>query len=54
MIQLNPFTTNVPLLYPMKTENRRSSDIFREYKRGKLVENGLINPINSCNKVYYQ
>ena len=34
----NPFSTNVPLLYPLKTsENRRFFDVFS----GKLLENGL-------------
>ena len=38
----NPFSTNVPYLYPLKTsENRRFSDIFRGYRSGTLVENGL-------------
>ena len=38
----NPFLTNVPLLYPLKTsENLRFSDDFRGYRRGTLVENGL-------------
>ena len=31
----NPFSTNVPLLYPLKTEN------LREYRSGTSVENGL-------------
>ena len=39
---LNPFSTNVPLLYPLKTsENQRFSDVFRGYRSGTLVENGL-------------
>ena len=39
---LNIFSTNVSLLYPLKTsENRRLSDVFREYRSGTLVENGL-------------
>ena len=39
----NPFSTNVPLLYPLKTENhRRFSDVFRGYRSGTLAENGLI------------
>ena len=38
----NPFSTSVPYLYPLKTlENRRFSDIFRGYRSGTLVENGL-------------
>ena len=37
----NPFSTSVPYLYPLKTENRRFSDIFRGHRSGTLVENGL-------------
>ena len=40
---INPFSTNVPSLYPLKTsKNRRFSDGFRGYRSGTLVENGLI------------
>ena len=39
---INPFSTNVPLLYPLETsENQRFSDIFRGYRSGTLVENDL-------------
>ena len=39
---INPFSNNVPLLYPRKTsENRRFSDVFTGYRSGTLVENGL-------------
>ena len=43
---INPFPTNVPLLYPLKTsENRRFSDVFGGggggYRNGTLVENRL-------------
>ena len=39
---LKPFSTNVPLLYPLKaSENLRFSDVFRAYRRRTLVENGL-------------
>ena len=39
---INPFSTNVPLLYPLKTsENRRLFDVFRGYRSETLVENGL-------------
>ena len=39
---LNPFSTNVSLLYPLKTsENLWFSDVFRGYGSGTLVENGL-------------
>ena len=40
---INPFLTNAPLLYSLKTsENLRFSDIFRGYGSGTLVEYGLI------------
>ena len=42
-ISLNPFSTNVPLLYPLKTENLRFSDVFRGYRSGTLVGNRLKN-----------
>ena len=43
-IHFNPFSTNVPLLYPLKTsENLWFSDVFKGYRSGTLVENGLIN-----------
>ena len=39
----NPFSKNVPLLYPLKTsENEKFSDVFRGGRSGTLVENGLI------------
>ena len=39
---INPFSTKVPLLYHLKTfENRRFFDVFRGYRSGTLVENGL-------------
>ena len=37
-----PFSTNFPFLYPLKTsENLGVSDVFRGYRGGTLVENGL-------------
>ena len=39
---LNPFSTNVPLLYPLKTENHWRFSVFRGYRSGTLAENGLI------------
>ena len=50
---LNSFSTNVPLLYPLKTsENWRFFDVFRGYRSGTLVENGLMASLpsipNSC------
>ena len=42
-LDFNPFSTNVSLLYPLKTlENLRFSDVFRGYRSRTLVENGLI------------
>ena len=39
---LNPFSTNVSLLYSLKiSENLWFSDNFRGYKSEALVENGL-------------
>ena len=39
---IKPFSTNVPLLYPLKTsENLCFSDVFRGYRSGTLVENGF-------------
>ena len=39
---INPFSTSVPLLYSLKTsENLRLSHVFRGYRSGTLVENGL-------------
>ena len=39
---INPFSTNVPLPYPLKTsENLRFSEVFREYRSETLVENGF-------------
>ena len=43
LITINPFSTNVPLLYSLKTsENRWFSDVFSGYRSGTLVENGLL------------
>ena len=40
---VNPFSTNIPLLYPLKTsENVQFSDVLRGYRSGTLVENGLM------------
>ena len=42
-LDLNPFSTNVSLLYPLQTsENRSFSDVFRGYRSRTLVQNGLI------------
>ena len=41
---INPFLANVLILYPLKiSENQRFSDVFRRYKMGTLVRNGLRN-----------
>ena len=50
-IMVNPFSTNVPLLYPLKTENFRFSDVFRGYRSGTLVENGLTRNKTMCNTI---
>ena len=43
------FSTNVPILYPLKTsENYRFSDVFRGYGIGTLDENGLNNDGERC------
>ena len=48
---INPFSTNVPRLYPLKTsENLRLSDVFRGYRSRTLVENGSKNH----NKINWQ
>ena len=40
---VNPFSTNAPLLYSLKTsENFQFSDVFRGYRSGTLIENGLM------------
>ena len=40
---VNRFSTNVSLLYTLKrSENWRFPDVFRVYRSGTLVENGLI------------
>ena len=36
ILYVNPFSTNIPLLYPLKT----SENVSRGYTSGKLVENG--------------
>ena len=41
-ISIHPFSTNVPLLYPPENiKNLQFSDVFRSYRAGTLVENGL-------------
>ena len=40
---INPFVTNVPILYLLKTtENLGFSGIFRGHNMGTLTEDGLI------------
>ena len=40
--KINSFSTNVPLQYPLKTlENLWFSNVFRGYRSGTLVDNGL-------------
>ena len=38
---INPFSTNVPCLYPPENRNLRFSDVFKGYRSRALVENGL-------------
>ena len=41
--KLNPYSTNAPLPYSLKIrENLQFSDVFRGYRSGTLVQNGLI------------
>ena len=48
-IRVNPFPTNFPLLYPLKaSENLRFSDVFRGYRSGTLVGNGLRQYSQTC------
>ena len=39
---INPFSTNVPLPYLLKTSENRRFYVFRGYRSGTSVENGLI------------
>ena len=49
---INPFSTNAPLLYPLKTsENQGSSDVFRGYRSRILIENGLSNLLVAQSKI---
>ena len=51
---INPFSTHAPLLYPLKTsENRRFSDLFRGYRSGTWVENGLMKLCKDFRKGWY-
>ena len=38
---VNPFSANVPLLYPLKISENRRFSVFRGYRNGTLVENWL-------------
>ena len=43
IVVLNLFSTNVPLLYPLKkSENWRFSDVVRDYRSGTLGEDGFM------------
>ena len=45
--KLNQFSTNFPLLYSLKTsKNPMFSDVFKGYRSGTLVENGLVDILN--------
>ena len=49
---INLFSTNAALSYSLKTsENLRFSNVFREYKSEKLIENGLMLTKNFLSKV---
>ena len=52
VFNFNPFSTNFPLLYPLKTsEKLQFSDVFRGYRSGTLVQNGVIRIYwTNCNK----
>ena len=39
---INLYSINISLLYPLKTENQRFSDVFSGSRSGALVENGLM------------
>ena len=43
-LTINPFSANIPLLYPLEIEGRRLSDVFRGYRSRTLVKNELIQP----------
>ena len=44
-MELNPFSTNVPLLCPLITsKNRRFSDFYRGYRSGTMVQNRFKKP----------
>ena len=49
MLQLNPFLANVPILYPLKTENQRWG-----YKMGTIVRSGLRQENTEQKKVVFQ
>ena len=38
---INPFSTNVPLLYPLETSEKVAFWCYRRYRSGALVEDGL-------------
>ena len=43
LFTFNPCSTNVPIVFPLKTsENRRFSDVFKGDRSGILVENRLM------------
>lgn len=50
---LNLFSTNIPTLYPLKTaQNLGFCDVFRGYRCGPLVENGLSRSKSCQNRVF--
>ena len=47
LLLINQFSTKVPLPYPLKiSETLWFTDVFRRYRSGTLVENGLISVLN--------
>ena len=51
--KLNPFSTNVPLLYPLKTYENLRFSVFREYRSGTLVEHGFSKPACKSHKLQH-
>ena len=51
--KLNPFSTNVPLLYPLKTYKNLQFSVFRGYGSGTLVEHGFSKPACKSHKLQH-
>ena len=50
-LNLNPFSTNVPLLYPLKTSGNLRFSVFMGYRSGTLAENGLLKGVSRDGKI---